>query len=102
MQLLVRAEGTGNDAEIRRLVLSKPVAERIILFGHALRQKRLVSVHVANSLLLQKASGKQTIVTGSLVYKTRGGGRVVQEETVTMLLHGSTAYLISDQPSEHW
>jgi hypothetical protein len=102
MQSVARAESTGNDAQIRRLVRSSQVAEKIILFGQGLRRQGLTSLHVGNSLLLQKGSGKQTVVTGSIVYKTHSGSRVIQEETVIVVLHGSTAYIISDQPSQHW
>lgn len=98
---LVRAEVSGNDRTIRRLVTDPAVARRIIAYGRQERRAGIIYLRVGPSLVLGRTTRGLLGVGLTIAGKTHHGN-VSVPETVYLRVRGRRATVSADQPDEEW
>lgn len=102
LSTVVRAEVSGDNRTVRRLVPTRLVADRIIAYGETVRAGGDPSVHVVPSFTLDNATRSKYIGAGFyLLGKTRSG-KLQAPETVYLQIRHGQAFIVDDQPGEEW
>ena len=101
LRTVVRAQVTGDDRTVRRLVTSRRVSGRIIAFGRILRANGARGVHIVPSITLAVVSLGR-IGAGFYVLGKDRHGRIKKPETVYLRVREGRAVIVGDQPRQEW
>jgi hypothetical protein len=101
LQSIARAEKSGDNLTIRRLVASRVASAKIIAHGSRLRQQHVRDLHVAPSYTIGLMPDGSYEAVISLVGLTSGGKITAPQQLVLRRERGALV-ITGDRPDEEW
>lgn len=101
LRTLARADVSGDNATVRRIVVTPVVARQIIAYGRRMRALGASNVHVVPSLTLDITADGLVGARTSLVGSIRGG-RLREPFTLYLRLRGDSARVVAHDPGYAW